>query len=136
MRRIISVYTVFILVMTLISGCATTQPAEKIITSTVESEEAMSNLNKSLAINLSHLELGDGQPLLQVPQIKIAPARPDDPLSLPQLDQLHWYDMEYAAFGGEKINLQESPRDGAIGKKIVTIVNFIYCIIVELSIIT
>lgn len=123
MRRIAAVYSVLVLVMILISGCTTTQPGEKVITSTVESDDAMSNLNKSLAIKLSHLELGDGQPLLNVPQIKTAPKRPDDPLSLPQLDRQHWYDMEYAGFDGEKINLQESPRDGAIGKKIITIVN-------------
>lgn len=123
MKRWMNIYTLVLLVIIISTGCTTSKPNEEVIRSTVESEEAMSNLNKSLAIDLSHLELGDGQPLLQVPKIKIAPDRPADPLSLPQLDPLHWYDMEYAGFGGEKINLIESPRDGAIGKKIVTIVN-------------
>lgn len=105
------------------SACSSEQPKEEIITSTVEPKDEMSNLNKSLAVDLSYLELGDGQPLLQLPDLKEAPERPDDSLSLSRLDKLHWYDMEYAAFNIDKENIPESPKDGAIGKKIITIVN-------------
>lgn len=101
----------------------TEEVEETVKTSTVEDETVMSNLNKSLAVDLSYLELSNGQPLLQEPQIKTPPERPEDPLSLPQLDPLHWYDMEYAGFMGDKVNVPESPKDGAIGKTIITIVN-------------
>ncbi len=36
---------------------------------------------------------------------------------------LHWYDMEFAEWSSEKINIPESPADGAIGKSVIVIAN-------------
>ena len=82
-----------------------------------------SNLSKSLSIDLSQFSIANGQPLIQEPIQKAAPKRPEHPLDLSPLDKNHWYDMEYAAHSLVKINLPESPKDGAMGKTVVTIVN-------------
>lgn len=119
---LIKVLTLFALLLLLV-GCKEQVQEEAVVTSTVETEAVMSNLNKSLAVDLSHLELADGQPLVKDGVIKVAPERPQDPLSLPQLDKLHWYDYEFSGFNVEKVNQPVSPKDGAIGKRIVYIVN-------------
>jgi ribose transport system substrate-binding protein len=82
-----------------------------------------STLEESLAVDLSALTSGDGQPLLLPLEKKTPPPRPADPDKLPETDPLHWYDMEYAGWSVDKVNLPPSPRDGAIGKKVVAIIN-------------
>lgn len=65
------------------------------------------------------LTSGDGQPLLLPSEPKTIPPRPADPKSFPQDDARHWYDLEYAGWNQEKINLPTSPGDGPRGKYIV-----------------
>ena len=85
--------------------------------------DAASNLQRSLAIDISGLKSGDGQPLLLSLEKKTPPPHPADPAKLPETDPLHWYEMEYAGWSTEKVNLPASPRDGAIGKRVIAIIN-------------
>jgi ABC-type sugar transport system substrate-binding protein len=81
-------------------------------------------LQESLAVDTSVLKAADGQPLLRLdmgtPSIPPRPANPD---ALPETNPLHWYDMEYAGWESDKVNIPESPEDGAIGKRVVMIVH-------------
>ncbi len=61
----------------------------------------------------------DGQPLLLPMEPKTVPPRPEDPESFPKDDARRWYDLEYAGWKGEKINLPTSPGDGPRDKYIV-----------------
>lgn len=81
------------------------------------------DLEGSLAVDVSALKSKDGQPLLAAMETKAVPERPADPKALPETDPLHWFDMEYVGWGVEKINLPESPKDGAKGKKVIYIIN-------------
>ena len=92
-------------------------------TESAVSADAAANLRDSLAIDISGLKSGDGQPLLLPLEKKQIPPRPDDPAALPETDPLHWYDMEYAGWSTTKEKLPASPKDGAIGKKVITIIN-------------
>jgi ABC-type sugar transport system substrate-binding protein len=94
-----------------------------------EAEEAASgakagNLEASLAVDVSVLTAADGQPLIKLGgQTRPVPERPADPSALPETDPLHWWDMEFAGWNSVKTNIPESPKDGAIGKRIVMIVH-------------
>ncbi len=72
-----------------------------------------------VAIDVSQLKSVDGQPLILPPEPKDVPARPDDPDNLPEEEAGHWYDLEYAGWNLEKINLPESPADGPRGKYVI-----------------
>ena len=73
---------------------------------------------------MSGLKSADNQPLIVLSQEQRAvPKRPADPDALPETDPLHWYDIEFAGWNAQKVNLPKSPADGAIGKKIVFIVH-------------
>lgn len=98
------------------AGCAGKKEQEA-------SRDAASNLKQSLAVDISGLKSGDGQPLLLPLEKKQVPPRPGDPSALPDTDPLHWYDMEYAGWSTEKEKLPVSPKDGAIGKRVVAIIN-------------
>lgn len=80
------------------------------------------NLEASLKIDVSSLKSNDGQPLILPIETKLIPKRPDFPLKLPETDPLHWYDAEYVAWNITKINTPVSPKNGAIGRKVVMIV--------------
>ena len=81
------------------------------------------DLEGSLAVDLSTLKSGDGQPLIVKMETKEIPTRPEDPKALAETDPLHWFDMEYLGWGVEKVNIPESPKDGAKGKKVIYIIN-------------
>ncbi len=91
-----------------------------------ESADGASNLEASLALEdeVLALKAADGQPLivLQKEQREVPP-RPADPEALPETDPLHWWDIEFAGWNANKKNIPESPKDGAIGKKIIFIVH-------------
>lgn len=100
------------------------EPKEGDTTSAEGSETEASNLDKSLALDISDVVGSDGQPLLLELEKKDVPERPADPDALPEEDPMHWYDMEYAGWGAtEKTNIPESPADGCIGKKAIVIIN-------------
>lgn len=82
-----------------------------------------SNLEESLKLDISSVKSSDGQPLLLDMEKKEIPARPADPNALPEDDAMHWYDMEYAGWSAQKINIPKSPADGSIGKKVTVIIN-------------
>lgn len=85
---------------------------------------ASDNLAASLAVDVSVLRANDGQPLIQLgADPVVVPERPADPLALPEDDPLHWWDMEFAGWNSVKKNLPVSPKDGAIGKKVIMIVH-------------
>ncbi|TVR31704.1 MAG: sugar ABC transporter substrate-binding protein [Spirochaetaceae bacterium] len=85
---------------------------------------AEDNLERSLEVDISGLRSADGQTLLPELSSKEVPSRPDNPRSLPETDPMHWYDMEYLGWGvEEKINIPDSPADGAIGKRVIAIIN-------------
>lgn len=79
------------------------------------------NLENSLAIDISGVVGSDGQPLLIYGEARPVPERPDDPASLPDDDPLKYWDIEYAGRTTEKVEMIESPKDGAIGKNIIAI---------------
>ncbi len=84
---------------------------------------AGANLEASLAIDIAGLKSEDGQPLLLDLEKKTPPPRPNDPASLPDTDPMHWYDMEYAGWSVDKVNIPPSPKSGAIGKRVIAIIN-------------
>jgi ABC-type sugar transport system substrate-binding protein len=82
------------------------------------------SLERSLAVDISDLRSSDGQTLLPPLTTKEVPPRPSNPEALPEEDKGHWYDMEYLGWGvEEKINIPDSPADGAIGKRVIAIIN-------------
>lgn len=110
------------LVLALVSvGCKDKAPAPA--APAASAADARANLARSLAVDLSGLKSSDGQPLLLALEKKTPPPRPANPEELPETDPLHWYDMEYAGWGIEKLNIPPSPTDGAIGKKVIAIIN-------------
>jgi len=62
----------------------------------------------------------DGQSYI-LPQTESAaiPKRPADPKALVETDKGHWWDIEYAGWNVEKVNMPVSPNDGPQGKRIV-----------------
>jgi len=82
------------------------------------------NLEASLKIDVSGLKAAHGQPLLLLQsEQRTVPERPANPEALPEEDPLHWWDMEFAGWKVNKTNIPPSPKDGAIGKKVVLIVH-------------
>ena len=77
--------------------------------------------SKSIASDVRKLKSTDGQPLIAWSTEKDVPPRPEDPESLPETEKGHWWDMEYAGWETEKVNMPESPGDGALGKEVVLI---------------
>lgn len=49
---------------------------------------------------------------------KPIPIRPENPNSYAESDSRHWYDLEYAGWNVEKVNIPKSPGDGIKNKKI------------------
>jgi methyl-accepting chemotaxis protein/ABC-type sugar transport system substrate-binding protein len=71
-------------------------------------------------IDTSGLKSGDGQELIQWnKQKKEIPSRPANPRSLPESEAGHWYDLEFAGWGCEKVNVPQSPADGSRGKRVI-----------------
>jgi len=62
----------------------------------------------------------DGQPyiLSQTEPVTI-PERPATPTALAETEKGHWWDIEYAGWNVEKVNMPASPKDGPRGKRIV-----------------
>lgn len=82
------------------------------------------NLDASLKVDAAALKATDGQPLLVLSKDPVkVPARPANPEALPETDPLRWWDMEYAGWITQKVNIPKSPADGAMGKKVVFIVH-------------
>ena len=89
-----------------------------------QTADQKANLAASLKVDTSVLKSADGQ-LLLAPSTdtRAVPKRPADPNALPEIDPLHWYDMEWAGWNVTPANLPKSPADGAIGKKVIFIVH-------------
>lgn len=79
------------------------------------------NLESSLAVDTTVFFSSDGQPLIVRGVGREIPVRPQNPRSLPETDPLHWWDIEYAGWNVEKVNMPVSPNDGAIGKSVILI---------------
>lgn len=64
------------------------------------------NIRRFNIIDTSVLKSSDWRPLIQWnPIAKKIPSRPDNPDQYPEDDERHWYDMEYAGWGAEKLIL-------------------------------
>ncbi|MDC7239026.1 MAG: sugar ABC transporter substrate-binding protein, partial [Spirochaetales bacterium] len=50
---------------------------------------------------------------------KEIPRPPVNKDNLDRYDRAYWYDMEYAGWNSKKINIPDSPRDGAAGKTLI-----------------
>ena len=84
------------------------------------------NLEASLALENAVLALkaADGQALIKVGgESRKVPPRPANPEALPEDDPLHWWDLEFAGWNSTKKNIPASPKDGAIGKRVIMIVH-------------
>jgi methyl-accepting chemotaxis protein/ABC-type sugar transport system substrate-binding protein len=76
-------------------------------------------LGRFKTLDKGELKASDGQPLIVWnPKIREIPPRPDDPEKYRETDERHWYDLEYAGWKTDKVNIPESPTDGAAGKRI------------------
>ncbi|MEG2653043.1 MAG: sugar ABC transporter substrate-binding protein [Ruthenibacterium sp.] len=83
-----------------------------------------SNLEKSLAIDVSKVMSTDNQPLMKELAFKEFPTRPENVDALGEDDAGKYYDMEYAGWDTVKsTNLPKSPADGSIGKHVIVIVH-------------
>lgn len=139
LKRILGLAVAVLMVAALFAGCggaaadtktadtkaAEQKPAENKTEAKTEAktDAKKGNLEESLKIDISTLKSGDNQPLLLEVKKKDIPARPKDPKALPEEDAMHWYDMEYAGWSATKTNIPKSPADGAIGKKVIVIIN-------------
>ncbi len=126
MKRIGVILLAIVLGLVLCVGCgsnntASTSDGTQQKASEKVNADTNSNLEESLAVDVSSLKSNDGQPLLLPLEQKKIPERPSDPNALDETESLHWYDMEYAGFNLKKTNLPKSPADGAKGKKIIMI---------------
>ncbi len=78
-----------------------------------------SEASRQPAVDVFELRSVDGQLLLPPPSTKEIPPRPADPSALPKENAGHWYDMEYAGWNAEKVNMPVSPGDGPRGKTVI-----------------
>ena len=62
----------------------------------------------------------DSQPYI-LPQTESVtiPERPIDPKALPETNKGHWWDIEFAGWNVEKVDMPVSPKDGSYGKRVV-----------------
>jgi ribose transport system substrate-binding protein len=76
--------------------------------------------NNKTAVDVYLLRGTDGQPYI-LPQTEpvTIPVRPADPKALPETEKGHWWDIEYAGWNVEKVDMPASPKDGPRGKRIV-----------------
>lgn len=89
-----------------------------------ENAESISIVDQEITrftiIDTSNLRSSDGQTLVQwnkkQPEI---PSRPLAPETREETDSLHWYDLEFAGWHTNKVNIPESPADGARNKRVV-----------------
>jgi len=82
-----------------------------------------SSLGDFTIIDASSLKSSDGQALIQWNRTeKRIPPRPAAPEALGEWEEGHWYDMEYAGWGIDKVDQPLSRADGASGKRVVVIV--------------
>lgn len=125
-KKIAGILLVVLMAALLLSGCGgkqTQQPSPG--SQTGQGEKKSANLEESIKAEgkVAQLKSDDGQPLLPPMEKKEVPPRPADPSKLPEDDAMHWYDMEYSGWGVEKVNIPQSPKDGAKGKKVTLIVH-------------
>jgi len=85
--------------------------------------ETKSNLEKSLAIDISEYKSADGHPLFLDTIVPETQERPENPDALPENDAGHWFDFEFPFYNIDKIDLPVSPKDGCIGKRIIILKN-------------
>ena len=119
MTPAVAVLAVTVVALACVLGCGRRQPEA----AGGGKADAAANLAESLKVDLSGLKSQDGQPLLLALESKTPPPRPQDPDALPETDPGHWYDMEYAGWNTAKENIPTSPKDGAIGKRVIAIIN-------------
>ena len=82
--------------------------------------ETASGDSKSLLAKALSLKGTDGQPyVVTSTEAKSIPPRPDDPKALPEEDKGHWWDIEFAGWKVDKVEMPTSPGDGPVGKRVV-----------------
>lgn len=118
-KKIVAIMAIMAVVLMLVAGCGN-QTASS---GGQAKGDKSANLKESLAVDSSSLKSSDRQTLLLDLEKTQIPPRPADPQALPETDAGHWYDLEYAGWSAQKVNLPKSPADGAKGKKVITIIN-------------
>ena len=86
----------------------------------VSGQQALIDDNTKPGFDVYALRGTDRQPYI-LPQTESAtiPKRPADPKALAETDKGHWWDIEYAGWNVEKVDMPVSPKDGPRGKHIV-----------------
>jgi ribose transport system substrate-binding protein len=111
-KKVSKVLTTATLLGGLLAGCS----------SQSQSASNQSNNGKTAEnVDISTLKASDGQPLIQAGPSSTPPKRPADPNSLPETNIGHWYDMQWAGWNVQKVNIPKSPANGAKGKNVILI---------------
>ncbi|KLU63148.1 D-ribose-binding periplasmic protein precursor [Peptococcaceae bacterium CEB3] len=111
LKKAAGILTAMVLVASLVAGCGNQPNASQAGTSKSTAEK----------VDVSSLKSSDNQPLIQPGADIKPPQRPADPSQLPKTDIGHWYDMEWAGWNVNKVNIPKSPANGAKGKTIILI---------------
>lgn len=141
-KRALSAFVAAVMVLALLGGCAqpaapasaTAAPVANPATPAAPAAPApaqdaaapaaeQTNLEKSLAIDVTGHTTPDGNPLFIDTVVPNPPSRPDDPEALPESDSGRWYDFEYPFAQTQKETMPASPADGCIGKKVIVLKN-------------
>jgi ribose transport system substrate-binding protein len=85
----------------------------------LEKKQASENLKQKNKVDVYSLKSSDGQPLILPGKPKKIPPRPKNPQALSKSDKGHWWDIEFAGWRNNKVDMPESPADGPEGKKVI-----------------
>jgi ribose/xylose/arabinose/galactoside ABC-type transport system permease subunit/ABC-type sugar transport system substrate-binding protein len=82
-------------------------------------KQTLKNLKDNDKGDVFSLKSSDGQPLILPGKPKEIPVRPNNIQALSKLDKGHWWDIEFAGWSKNKVDMPESPADGPEGKKVI-----------------
>ena len=81
-------------------------------------ESATKGVGTATSVDATTLKSADNRQLVLLSSDEVQiPERPADPMSLPETNPLHWYDIEYSGWHTNKLEMPKSPGDGPKGKK-------------------
>ena len=125
-RTLTSLLLTGALAVSLLAGCGSGGGAASDTQATTGTETADAggdNLEKSKAIDWQSAKDNAGNPLFIDTFVPDTPEKPADPDSLPETDELHWFNFEYPYAEIQKLEQPASPADGCIGKKLILLKN-------------
>ncbi|MBC5661154.1 sugar ABC transporter substrate-binding protein [Anaerosacchariphilus sp. NSJ-68] len=125
-RTLTSLLLTGALAVSLLAGCGSGGGAAsdtQTATGTETADAGGDNLEKSKAIDWQSAKDNAGNPLFIDTFVPDTPEKPADPDSLPETDELHWFNFEYPYAEIQKLEQPASPADGCIGKKLILLKN-------------